>query len=769
LNIFNPETGDFRSISYSPQDNNSISSNVIKSIIEDNNGRVWLGTYSGGLTIFDRESNQFLHYKNNPNNPKSLADNNVWSIYEDRFGDIYLGLLNGFAKYVPQSNDFQNFFPDPENPKSLNDNKIIELFEDSQGNFWLGTINGGLNLFDREKQEFTHYIHDPSNANSLPSNEIRTITEDNNGVLWVGTSNGLCYLDNETMEFIKPEASKRFPNQVINGILDDDENNLWISSNKGLIKFNLLDSAISNYELDDGIQGLNFNYNASLKSKLTGEMYFGGVNGFNVFDPKKVLPNPNKPKTIITSLKVNSQNVHINQKINDREILKQSINLTDSITLSYKENIFSLSFASLEYSSPERNQYSYRLVNFDTTWNYKEGSENEVTYMNLEPETYVFEIKSSNNDGIWSDNTQQLTIIILPPWWETWWFRTFLGISIIVLALSFYKYRTHQLKRRNELLERKVNERTNELKQSQEQVLLQNQDLQEKQNEILTQNEELIQTQEELQTQRDYIDEKNKELQKINDNTKLGIEAAKEIQNAILPSTQVINQYFKDHFLLYKPRDIVSGDFYWIDQIEDDIWLVVADCTGHGVQGAFMTLLGKNFLDKIIKQDKLALPSLVLQELDKAVFTTLRQDETQSRRGMDLAILKFENFLNGGTKLKIAGSKNSVFIVDSNTGELAEYKGDKIDIGGHKSSEKVFTDREILLKQGIVIYAGTDGYHDQNNFDRKRFSKRKLKNLLASIANKPMTTQHEILESSLKEQMKNTSQRDDILLIGISI
>lgn len=766
LNIFDPKTKTF---TYSLNGSNAkISSNVIKSILEDKNGNFWLGTYSGGLNVFNPKNNRLKNYLKNDHDSKSLGDNNVWCIYEDSFGDIYLGYLNGFAKYIPETDSFENFYADPNNPKGLNDNRVIELFEDKNQNLWLGTINGGLNIFDRKTKEFTHFLNDPTNPNSLPSNEIRTITEDHNGTLWIGTAQGICYLEKEGMKFIQPEATKTLPNQVINGILEDNEGDLWISTNRGLSKFNPTENTVINYGIDDGLQGLNFNYNASLKSEFTNEMYFGGVNGFNVFTPKKVLPNPNQPKSILTGFKVYDKEIGINDLVNDHIILNQSINSTKEITLTYEENIFSLTFASLDYTAPERNQYAYRLVKFDTTWNYQSGLNNKVTYMNLTPKTYEFEIKSSNNDGGWSDTPQRLTIKIRPPWWETTLFRVLLGVFLVVLVFTFIRYRTVQLKRQNQLLESKVTERTKQLQSSQDKIVEQNKNLQEKQSEILTQNEELKQTQEELQAQRDYIEDKNRELQKVNENIKLSISTAEEIQKAVLPPVNILSQYFKEHFVIYKPKDIVSGDFYWITPLEDDLWIIAADCTGHGVPGAFMTLLGKNFFDKLIKQDRVQLPSKVLEELDREIIASLNQEQTAGRRGMDLVVLKFENYLKQEKKLQFAGAKNSIYVVDKDQ-ELQEYRGDRMEIGGFKTKQIKFEDYLIDLSEGATIYLGSDGYQDQNNFKRKSFTKKRLRDLLASIADQPLSQQQESLEEALSQHMVNTVQRDDILLMGIKV
>ncbi len=314
-----------------------------------------------------------------------------------------------------------------------------------------------------------------------------------------------------------------------------------------------------------------------------------------------------------------------------------------------------------------------------------------------------------------------------------------------------------------------VNTRTEELQASQEKILLQNKFLSEKQNEILTQNEELRQTQEELQTQRDYIEQKNQALEEINKNINLSIMAAKEIQQAILPSDDGLNQYFEDYYLLYKPRDIVSGDFYWAESIEGNLWLIVADCTGHGVPGAFMTLLGKNFLDKLIMQDNISSPAEVLKQLDTEIRVNLNQKERNGQRGMDLMILKINDYLSDYKVITYSGAKSAIYVYDNLEKNLIEHKGDRIAIGGFKAGEVQFNDYEIKTRKGNIIYLGTDGYQDQNNYARKSFSKRRFKDLILSIAEKELSEQKIMLEQRLNEYMKNTTQRDDILLMGIRV
>lgn len=307
----------------------------------------------------------------------------------------------------------------------------------------------------------------------------------------------------------------------------------------------------------------------------------------------------------------------------------------------------------------------------------------------------------------------------------------------------------------NERLELKVKERT--------------QELQVKQEEILTQNEELRQTQEELQTQRDYIEQRNKDLAFKNAQINQSIHAAETIQQAILPSNNAFKEYFKDYFLIFKPKDIVSGDFYWLSKQNNTLWLAVADCTGHGVPGAFMTLLGKNILDNIINVKNVETPAEVLEKLDYEIKTVLRQEETGSNVGMDLILLKLDLTDSNKIAVTFSGAKSMLYVFHESYDKLLEYKGDRIAIGGSRKINLNFTNQQFNIEQNTSLYLASDGFQDQNDVHRRSFKRSKLKEFLFENASTSFANQKDLLLSTLDSHMEGTDQRDDILLLAVKV
>jgi serine phosphatase RsbU (regulator of sigma subunit) len=315
-------------------------------------------------------------------------------------------------------------------------------------------------------------------------------------------------------------------------------------------------------------------------------------------------------------------------------------------------------------------------------------------------------------------------------------------------------------------------------------------------NQLLTQNEELHQQQEEIMAQRDFIELKNKELAQANEKLQgslaqlqeseeqiqsqnqtlqerdrqisSSINAALTIQRAFLPDEARMKSLLKDYFVLYRPRDVVSGDFYWIRKIENKIILAVADCTGHGVPGAFMSLIGVDLLDKIVQTWEIVEPSRILTYLHEEVRAALRQGETGNNNGMDIAILILER-IGDTTKIIFSGAKANVFYIPNGSIEVQELIADRKSIGGEQNESVSFTNQELTLDKGSLLYMGTDGYADQNNVQRKRFGEKSLKELLNKNQQNTLSEQKEYLAKAIDEHQAGTTQRDDILILGLRL
>lgn len=324
------------------------------------------------------------------------------------------------------------------------------------------------------------------------------------------------------------------------------------------------------------------------------------------------------------------------------------------------------------------------------------------------------------------------------------------------------------------------------------------------QQEILTQNEELYQNQEEILAQRDFIEQKNKELgtanekmksneqilkkaydqlkqsetqikvqrdelEETNNRVKSSINAALAIQTAILPYPAKLDDLLKDYFIIFKPKDDVSGDFYWLNKVDEKTVLACVDCTGHGVPGAFMSLIGNTLLDKIVRVWKILEPAQILTKLHEDIQVMLRQEETGNNNGMDVCLVVLEKLADEQTKVIFSGAKNSLIYFPVDSVQACFLEGDRKSIGGEQNEKKFFTNKEVILAKGSVIYLASDGFEDQNDKKRKKFGKKRLVDLLEKNNHLPLAQQQEVLENALKLQMENTNQRDDITLIGVKL
>ena len=464
LNRYDIKKDKYTSFKYNPKDPNSLSNDVIRTICEDPSGKIWIGTEIG-LNEFDPVSGKMKRYFPAPSDDSSISFHNIWRVYIDKSGDLWVGTFSGgLDRLNRKTNKFIHYKHDPENQFSISDNYIWDILEDKYGNLWIGTDNGGLDLFDRKTERFIHFKNDPNNPRSINDNKIITIFEDTQGTLWLGTTSGLNKYDRRNNSFINYQMENGLPSNSIQSILEDDHGNLWLGTINGLSKFDRHINKFHNYSENNGLQSNEFCVKSCIKL-YDGRMIFGGVNGYNIFHPDSIRDNPNVPPIVITKFQLFNQDVPINYGNKKKGILNKSITETDIIRLPHTDNIFSLEFAALNFSAPEKNQYAYKMIGFEENWNYV-GNRNFVTYTNLSPGNYKFMVKGSNNDGLWNEEGTSLKIIITPPFWMTAWFRILFVFIIISLFFLGYIYRVNRIKSINKELEQRVQERTIQLDQS---------------------------------------------------------------------------------------------------------------------------------------------------------------------------------------------------------------------------------------------------------------------------------------------------------------
>jgi signal transduction histidine kinase/ligand-binding sensor domain-containing protein/DNA-binding NarL/FixJ family response regulator len=466
LNRLNQNTGRWSHYRHDPTDPYSLSHDLAIAICEDPEGTLWIGTQEGGLNRFDKSTERFQRYQNNPLDRKSLSNNTVYSCYIDRSGELWLATNGGLNRFDRKTGQFYHYQHDPQNTNSLSHDQIVILYEDSLGFLWVGT-RVGLNKFDRETETFMRYLHDPENAAS-----IFALREDQKGTLWVGTQVGLYKFDQETETSTFSLATSTLytekdglPNNTILGILVDKQNNLWLSTNQGLSKFNPQTKTFRNYDVSDGLQSNEFIIVSYHQNPTSGEMFFGGINGFNTFYPELIKDNLYRPPVVLTDFRLFNKSVPVGGDSVLRKPIWWAALQRDHLILNYDQSILSLEFSALSFMAPHKNRYRYKLEGLEDKWNEVDSDRRFVTYTRLKAGDYVFRVQGTNNHGIWSDKEVALNLTILPPWWETTWFRGSTLTLMGALIFGGYRWRIRAIERRTHLLETLVERRTEQLHQ----------------------------------------------------------------------------------------------------------------------------------------------------------------------------------------------------------------------------------------------------------------------------------------------------------------
>lgn len=431
INIKDKETQLYSYLEHDPFDNNTLADDDVRTLLyTPRYNCFWFGFWGSGMDKYDLNTKTFTHETFNPNK-NSISGDYINDILMDKSGMIWISTGRGLNRLNPLTGVFENFVHDSKDSNTISNNITICLLEDSKGNIWVGT-DKGLNKYIVNENRFVRFKHDPTNSNSLGNNTIFYIHEDSFGNIWVGTSGGgINKIDPNTEKILLYTTEHGLPNNVVYGILDDPEGNIWISTNLGLSKLYVNTEQFVNYDVKDGIQSNEFNLGAIYKSK-DGKFYFGGMNGFNVFDPASITYNPNKPIVVISAFR----------KFN--EIQTEEYFDGDTILLNYDDNFFSFEISALDYTNPSKNKYRYMLERVDNDWVYTDANNRRAEYKKVEPGSYTFKANGTNNDGAWGDNEFTLNIIITPPWYATWFFKISIAILIIAAVwIIFYRRIKH--------------------------------------------------------------------------------------------------------------------------------------------------------------------------------------------------------------------------------------------------------------------------------------------------------------------------------------
>jgi serine phosphatase RsbU (regulator of sigma subunit) len=581
---------------------------------------------------------------------------------------------------------------------------------------------GGLSFF----QAKTNTYRDFNEEEGLFDLKIYCLADDKFANIWMGTANGIYkYILNR--DTIIRMSELELNSKIINSLLFLNDSTLIVGSNLGFNKV-IFDTNIEklirkeSYDKQNGFKFSETNQNALCKDK-NGHVWFGTMGGLTCFSPELEDTIKIIPAVYITNIRLSFGNVDwssLGVKTSD------FMNLPENLSLAYTKNHVTFDFNGLYLRNPEKVLFRYKLEPYETEWS-PVTQNTSVTYPGLSDNVYTFSLVASV-DGVHWSAPLNYAFRITPPFWKTLWFYALCTLALITFLVFYIQRREKKLREEKEHLEQVVKERTAE---------------------VVAQKDEI---------------EKQKE--EITDS----ITYARRIQRAVLPGIETLEKNTADCFILFKPRDIVSGDFYWIERIENQLIVAAADCTGHGVPGAFMSMLGVSFMNKIIKEQKNESPDSVLAQMRHNVITSLKQGnhEGSSKDGMDMALC----MVNLETLLMIfAGAYNPALVISN--GEAEELKADRMPVGYHIVMHD-YTPVSRQLKKGDCVYLFSDGFQDQiGGPTARKFMRKNMRELLIEIHKKTFCEQKEILDTTIENwrnhPLGKTDQMDDILVMGFQV
>ncbi len=423
---------------FNKQKPNGISDDRIRRIFKDTSGRLWIGTKMG-MDRFDPSSNRFVHY---PAINNRHIDNWVYAIEEDKRGALWVGTWQaGIARFNPEKNQFIPYKAvDPDYTWN-----IRTLQGEGERDLWIGTEGNGLTLLKRkptggkELYSYMRFTHQAQSDNSLSDNRVYCLCKDRFGYLWVGTGKGLNRFDSRTGKFVHFAGKRYISGGMIFGMLMDENDNLWISHQYGLTRLDCRTFRTANYTNHDDLLNTEFSEGAFFRNPKTGECFFGGNQGIISFTPNAIKDNPHAPRVVMTDLRIDGKTVSVHQSLNGRVVLEKPAYLTPSVTVKWAERNIELEFAALHFSNPQNNTYAYRLVGLNSEWKNTDATNRSVSYTNLSPGKYRFEVKAANSNGVWSKEPTVMEIIVLPPWWKTWWAYTIYLLIVAGLIYAAFK------------------------------------------------------------------------------------------------------------------------------------------------------------------------------------------------------------------------------------------------------------------------------------------------------------------------------------------
>lgn len=444
-----------------------LGSDEVLSLYQDSEGVIWVGNWGGGLNRYDPITRSFQTFTHDESDPKSIGSNNVFAIREDEGGNIWCTTWGrGLSRLDKTTGTFSHIGYESYNSDYLSSDLTYDLEIDSKGNLWVATVLGldKVTLLE-DTFRIAHFTHHQGDPTSLSSLNVNSILIDSQERIWVGTKYGLNIMELGTDGFHRIFKEDGLSDNDIKSIVEDTQGNFWVATGNGLTRMTQDGSrwTFDLYDESDGILSREFFNNASFKS-VDGKILLGGLNGFNHFYPDQVLLDPNPPKIQFTNFRLFNRTV----EPGPNEPLKNHLNHTQKLTLNHQQSVFTIDYLAIHFTHAEKNQFAYQLEGLESQWNYV-GSLKQATYTNLDPGLYTFKVKAANHDGYWGKE-RRLLIEVLPPWWETFWFRFLASFGIVSVVFSAFMFRVNFLKAQRAKLQKEVDNQTQELKSNNEEL-----------------------------------------------------------------------------------------------------------------------------------------------------------------------------------------------------------------------------------------------------------------------------------------------------------
>jgi len=728
------------------------------SLVLDNTDNIWVCTEKGLYRGIPGNSGEFTW--NNLSEKLNLDKSNFISLYLDHNGQIWAGTYGaGVYRINPSDLSYSRFTVQD----GLGNNNVISI-SGINNLVWFSTLGGGVSCFDTDNSRFRHLINSELNdlyvyetesdesgktwiAGSLKFpgyilndslyqisytgqriSQVYSVALDTSGIPWFNTGDkGILKVDGDSIRLFGKDDGIGF--DEIQSIEFDKMNNLVIISNLGLLFYKPGSGVILEFGESSWLSYLYPVLNSVFTDK-DGKIWIGTETCIIKYNPDYLQYVGKNPRVFLSV----------------RNLFYDPINKGRK-KFRYNENNFTFGYTGIWFSNPDGLRYRYMLKGNDLTWTYSNRNQT-LTYSNLPPGKYSFISEVSLDERNWHSSPDSFySFTISPPFWRRIWFIIGAIVLFFLAVILYIRLRVKTLEREKKLLEAEVQKRTEEIR---------------------NQNRVLEDQKLEIEKQRDLAQEQRNKIETQKEEIQSSIHYAQRIQSATLPPKKKLEAILKEYFILYKPCEIVSGDFYWVAKGISHIFFAAGDCTGHGVPGSFMSMLGLSALNDIVKSLTKIKASIVLDSLKERIQEALHQGEGRemdTHEGMDISLCILELKTN---ILQFAGARNPIYFIRNNI--LTEIPADRIDIGSHSLEIQEFTNHELKCEEGDQLYLFTDGFADQfGGIDRKKYKYQKFKDFLLSIHNETMDNQKVLLDREIETWRGNFQQIDDILVMGIKI